>query len=99
MHLGVWQVIGATEDMADLVMDPTARGRERGGREVGASKHRSTGRQVVRAGHHLGKTPSQHADALFGHQGRDGVRALRIERLDAMGDGIHARRAGNLGRE
>jgi hypothetical protein len=85
----VRQVVCATEDMADLVVQARSRGRERGPGEVGADLEPGAHVEVVGMGVQPWQRVSQDADALDGHQRRHGVGAIAVERFGAMRERVH----------
>ncbi len=99
MHLGMRQVEAAAQRMAELVMQPHRHRAQRRAGEPGAVERVAARLDVLGLAHDDGERPRQRAQALRRHQRGDGVGVLGIERLDAMGDGVHARRARHLRRQ
>ncbi len=90
MHLGVRQIEGAAERVAQLVVQGEADRAERRGAQPGAVERIAARGDISRIGHDARQAAGQRGDALFRHQVGKRRRLDGIERLDRVRDRIHA---------
>ena len=99
VQVGVRQVVGTAEHVADLVVDRRARHGERRARQVRAVQRVGPAAEVLGALDRDRHALRERADALLGRERGDRVRARRVERLDAVRHRVDRARAGDEGRQ
>src|SRR5271156_4828005 len=90
MKLGVREIEGPAEHVAELVMERHADRAEHAAAEPCTVKRLAARIEVGGVFHYAWKTRGESADTLFGHQRHNWIGVLGVKRFDAMRDRVHA---------
>ena len=95
VRIGVHEVERAAQHVADLVMERGRRGAERDARQVRAVQQSCPAAGIAWLGHDGRQGAVDGAHALHRQHAGDRVGAGRVQRLDAVGQGVERRRTGD----